>query len=91
MVLAFVFGLALIWIDGTQPAGLGLPARALDDGQAGRGGLPVAWHGFLAGARQRIAAGERPRTAKFWRATNELPFLAAIVMVLAVPLEFKFR
>ena len=35
-----------------------------------------------------IAAGERPRTAKFWRATNELPFLAAIVMVLAVTLEF---
>jgi putative membrane protein len=46
------------------------------------------WHGFLAGARRRIAAGERPRTAKFWRATNEIPFLAAIVAVLAVTLEF---
>ena len=49
------------------------------------------WHGFLAASRKRIAAGERPKTARFWRATNELPFLAAIVMVLAVTLEFKFR
>jgi len=36
-------------------------------------------------------AGERPKTAKFWRATNELPFLAAIAMILAVTLEFKFH
>ena len=50
-----------------------------------------AWHGFLAGARKQIAAGERPRTAKFWRATNELPFLAAVVMVLAVTLQFGAR
>ena len=46
------------------------------------------WHGFLAASRRRIAAGERPRTAKFWRATNEIPFLLAIVAVLAVTLEF---
>ena len=38
-----------------------------------------------------IEAGERPRTAKFWRATNELPFIAAIIMVLAVTTEFTFR
>ena len=50
-----------------------------------------AWHGFLAGARKQIAAGERPRTAKFWRATNELPFLAAVLMVLAVTLQFGAR
>jgi len=46
------------------------------------------WHGMLAGAGRRIAAGERPRTAKFWRATNEIPFLVAIVAVLAVTLQF---
>ena len=50
-----------------------------------------AWHGFLAGARKQIAAGKRPRTAKFWRATNELPFLAAVLMVLAVTLQFGAR
>jgi protoporphyrinogen IX oxidase len=49
------------------------------------------WHGMLAGARKKIAAGERPRTAKFWRATNEIPFLIAIVAVLAVTLEFGGR
>jgi len=49
------------------------------------------WHGFLAGARRKIAAGERPRSARFWRATNELPFLAAVIMVLAVTLEFGAR
>ena len=47
-----------------------------------------AWHGFLAGARKKLAAGERPKTGKFWRATNELPFIAAVVMVLAVTLQF---
>jgi putative membrane protein len=42
---------------------------------------------MLSGARKRIAAGERPRSAKFWRATNEIPFLVAIVAVLAVTLQ----
>jgi putative membrane protein len=49
------------------------------------------WHGFLAGSGRRIAAGERPKSAKFWRATNEIPFLVAIVAVLAVTLEFGAR
>jgi putative membrane protein len=51
----------------------------------------TSWHGFLAGARKQIAAGARPKTARFWRATNELPFLAAVIMVLAVTLEFGSR
>jgi putative membrane protein len=46
------------------------------------------WHGFLAGSYKRFLAGERPKPAKFWRATNELPFLATIVAVLAVTLQF---
>jgi putative membrane protein len=49
------------------------------------------WHGFLAGARKKLAAGERPKSAKFWRATNEIPFLAAVVAVLAVTLQFWAR
>ncbi|RAK67356.1 CopD family protein [Phenylobacterium kunshanense] len=49
------------------------------------------WHGFLAGARKKLAAGQRPKSAKFWRATNELPFLAAVVAVLAVTLQFWAR
>jgi putative membrane protein len=49
------------------------------------------WHGFLSKSGRRIAAGERPKTAKFWRATNEVPFLVAIVAVLAVTLQFGAR
>jgi len=49
------------------------------------------WHGMLSGARRKIAAGERPRTARYWRATNEIPFLVAIVAILAVTLQFFSR
>lgn len=49
------------------------------------------WHGFLSKSRRQLAAGERPKSARFWRATNEIPFLLAIVAVLAVVLEFGSR
>lgn len=48
-----------------------------------------AWHGFLAGERRRIAAGTSARTGRFWRMTNEIPFLIAIVMVLSVTTEWR--
>jgi putative membrane protein len=46
------------------------------------------WHHFLGTSRKRFATGTNTRSEKFWRATNELPFLAAIVMVIAVTTEF---
>jgi putative membrane protein len=49
------------------------------------------WHGMLSASQRRIAAGERPRTARYWRATNEIPFLLAIVAILAVTLQFFSR
>jgi len=48
----------------------------------------TGWHHFLAIARKRFAKGANTRSEKFWRLTNELPFLAAIVMVIAVTTEF---
>jgi ferrochelatase len=48
------------------------------------------WQQYLGAARKRFAAGQNTRSEKFWRMTNELPFLAAIVMVLAVTTEFSF-
>ena len=48
----------------------------------------LGWHGFLASARKAFAEGRNQRSGKFWRMTNELPFLAAIIMVLSVTLEF---
>lgn len=89
MILAFVFGGWLIWIDGT--------ARGWDVFQqpwmvtklAGVV-LLAGWHGFLAGERKKIAAGTSTRTARFWRMSNEVPFVLAIVMVLSVTLEWSF-
>lgn len=53
--------------------------------------LVSAWTGYLAAARKRFAAGANTRSERFWRISNELPFLAAIVMILAVTTEFGAR
>jgi len=48
----------------------------------------TGWHHFLAVSRKKFARGANVHSEKFWRLTNELPFLAAIVMVIAVTTEF---
>jgi putative membrane protein len=48
----------------------------------------TTWHYFLGGGLKAFAEGRNIRSETFWRATNELPFLAAIVMVLAVTTKF---
>lgn len=48
------------------------------------------WHGFLWAEYRRIKAATSTRTGKFWRMTNEIPFLIAIVMVLSVTTEWTF-
>ena len=48
----------------------------------------IGWHIYLMRARRMIAAGARPHSERFWRMTNELPFLAAIVIVLSVTTKF---
>lgn len=89
MVVAFLLGLALIWVDATARLGgwsfLFEPWMLVK--LAGVVFL-TGWHHFLGVARKRFAAGTNRRSSRFWRATNELPFLAAILMVLAVTLEF---
>ena len=46
------------------------------------------WHGFLAGSRRAFAEDRNRRSERFWRMTNELPFLAAIVIVIAATTKF---
>lgn len=46
------------------------------------------FHGFLSASRKRFEKGEYPRSEKFWRATNEIPFVLAIVIVLSVTTKF---
>ncbi|MHA7872327.1 MAG: protoporphyrinogen oxidase HemJ [Hyphococcus sp.] len=46
--------------------------------------LVSAIHGFYAAAQRKFAAGERPRSERFWRIINEVPFIALIVIVIMV-------
>ena len=88
MIVALGLGLALIWFDGSHRLGWGfLHTPWMLTKLAGVVFL-LAWHGYMGVARKRFAAGTNQRSETFWRATNELPFLAAVVMVLAVTIKF---
>jgi putative membrane protein len=86
-VLAFAFGLALIWVDGHVRGWVFLRQPWMIVKLSGVVFL-TGWHHYLALARKAFAQGRNRRSSRFWRMTNELPFLAAIAMVLAVTTEF---
>ena len=46
------------------------------------------WHGYLARSRRAFAAGRNQRSERFWRMTNEIPFVAAAVIVIAATTKF---
>lgn len=46
------------------------------------------WHGFLSASRRRFENGLNTRSEKFWRATNEIPFVLAIIIVISVTTKF---
>ena len=90
MVLAWGFGGWLIWIrsgDGADWSFLHQPWMIAK--LAGVVAL-TGWHHYLMAERKRIEAGTSVRTGRFWRMTNEIPFLLAVVMVLSVTLEWSF-
>jgi putative membrane protein len=89
MIAAFVFGGALIWYDG-RARGWGFLAEPWMLTKIAGIVFMSAWHGFLATSRKQFERGERRRSERFWRMSNELPFLVLIVMVLAVTTEFTF-
>ncbi len=90
MILTWLAGLSLIAADG-QIRGWGFLLEPWMVTKLAGVIFLSGWHGFLAGARKKFAAGTNRRSEKFWRATNELPFIAAIIMVLAVTTEFLRR
>ncbi|MDB5466519.1 MAG: hypothetical protein JWQ46_1281 [Phenylobacterium sp.] len=90
MIAAWIFGLTLIWVDGHIRGWEFLGQPWMVTKLAGVLFL-TGWHAYLSRARRAFAAGRNTRSNKFWRMTNELPFLAAIVMVLAVTTEFGSR
>ncbi len=87
MIAAWIFGAGLIWID-AQARGWSFLATPWMISKLAGVLFLTGWHHYLAKAQKRFAAGANTRSSKFWRMTNELPFLAAIVMVLAVTTEF---
>ncbi len=89
MVLAFVFGGWLIHLD-IQMRGAAFLAEPWMVTKLIGVFLLAGWHGFLAGERRKIAAGTSTRTSRFWRMTNEIPFVLAILMVLSVTTEWTF-
>ena len=48
----------------------------------------TGWHHYLAIVQKRLDKGQKVGSEKYWRMVNELPFLAAIIMVIAVTTEF---
>ena len=82
-IAVVILGASLVWLEGLQL----LSAPWMIVKLIGVVFL-LGWHHFLSRARKRLAAGHRDRSERFWRMTNELPFLVAIVVVLCVTTKF---
>jgi protoporphyrinogen IX oxidase len=91
MIAVWVLGLTLVWFDATQQ-GWGWRFLLTPWMLVKLAGVLflTGWHYYLGRARTALAAGRRDRTERFWRMTNELPFLVMIVMVLAITTKFAF-
>ena len=92
LVLAWSFGAALIWVDvHRRSQGWSFLAEPWMVAKLAGVLFLTWWHHYIAKARKGFVAGRRDKPAKFWRMTNELPFIAAVVMVIAVTTEFGNR
>lgn len=78
MIIAFILGLVLIFGYNVEnlTGSIWLPVKLV---------LVFAlmgYHGFLAKQRKLFAAGERPKSEKFFRAINEIPAIFTIIIVI---------
>ena len=87
MILVFVLGGLLIWVDLSRIGPHFWLAPWFVTKITGVI-LLSAWHGYLARARRAFAENRNQRSERFWRMTNELPFLVAIVIVIAATTKF---
>lgn len=90
MILAFVFGGWLLWLRSGEGADWSYLHQPWMMTKLAGVFLLAGWHGFLAGQRKKILAGASTYSSRFWRMTNEIPFLLAIIMVLSVTMEWSF-
>ncbi|MFN4295312.1 MAG: CopD family protein [Brevundimonas sp.] len=90
MIAAWVFGLWLFWLLSGSGADWSFAHQPWMVAKIAGVLFLTGWHHYLGVARKRFAAGTNQRSERYWRMTNELPFIAAIVMVLSVTLEWTF-
>jgi len=88
MIAAWLFGVTLIYVDSQRMGWDFLLLPAMLAKLAGIVFL-TTWHHYLGRARTRLAAGASTRSEKYWRATNELPFVAAVIIVLCATMGVK--
>ena len=88
MTVAWLLGLSLIWFDGSHRLGWGFLHSPWMMTKLSGVAVLTGWHVFLGRGVKAFAEGRNVRSERFWRATNELPFVAAIIMVLAVTTKF---
>lgn len=91
MLGAWGFGAALIYYDGAHRLGWGFLLQPWMLTKIAGILFLTGWNHYLGQARKAFAAGRNLRSERYWRMVNELPFVAAILMVLAVTTEFGAR
>jgi putative membrane protein len=88
MAAAWILGLMLIWIRTAGGRDLPLLLKPWMLTKLVGVVFQTGWHHFLGKNVKLFAQSKNTRSERFWRMVNELPFLVAIVMVLAVTTEF---
>jgi putative membrane protein len=88
MIAVWILGLSLVWFDATKlwgPKFLGTPWMSTKFVGVI---LLTGYHHILGASRKRFARGANIRSGKFWRMMNEVPFVLAIVIVVAIVTKF---
>src|SRR5262249_20092880 len=90
MGAVWVLGVTLVWFDATQVKwGWGFLLTPWMLVKLAGVLFLTSWHHYLGLARKALAAGQRQRSERFWRMTNDLPFPVALLMVLAITTKFQ--
>ena len=78
MIVAFVLGLVLIfgYNTGNLIGSIWLPVKLVLVFSL------MGYHGFLSKQRKLFAAGQRPKSEKFFRSINEIPAIFTIIIVI---------
>lgn len=87
--LSVLFGATLIYVDGASRTGWEVWHTPAGIGKLLAVAFIAYWHVFLVRSQKSVADGTNTHSEKFWRATNELPFLAAIVAVFCAVVGIK--